>query len=335
MNLDRLDDALRDFQEAITNNPTDPVAFQARYLIGQCHLERDEIGQAEASWRKILDSRDLTPTAIEWRTALYSLGKLLYHTADQARRTLKPETAASQELNHDQQAALAVRFDDAILRLEEFRDRYPNATETVEVRFLLAQALQKSAEFPAIRWKSAETDDARNEFRRQMQERLERAIRELQQLQTLLQAALGAGQLDEAGQGMLRNCFFETANCLFLLGRYDAAIAAYSTSAGTKFCLATSPISALPITARRICRSPSFKRPSPRPFHATRARVPRASQAGRFLHRLRKFRGRSRLPSSFPRYCFAPSKVLHERSRFRTAITAALNRKSWKSPRTR
>jgi tetratricopeptide (TPR) repeat protein len=124
------------------------------------------------------------------------------------------------------------RFDDAIHRLEEFRDRYPNATETVEVRFLLAQALQKSAEFPALRRRTAETDNARNEFRRQMQERLERAIRELQQLQTVLQTLQSAGQLAESGQGMLRNCFFEIANCLFLLERYDAAIAAYSTSAG-------------------------------------------------------------------------------------------------------
>ena len=125
------------------------------------------------------------------------------------------------------------RFDDAILRLEEFRDRYPNSPETVEVRFLLAQALQKKPpNFRASRWKNAETDNARNEFRRQMQERLDRAIRELQQLQTLLQTLQGSGQLDESGQGMLRNCFFEIANCLFLLERYEAAIAAYSTSAG-------------------------------------------------------------------------------------------------------
>ena len=232
MNLERLDDALRDFQDAISNNPTDPVAFQARYLIGQCQLERDEIGQAEMSWRKILDSHDLTPTAIEWRTALYSLAKLLYDTADQARRQSKQVVLAGQDVSTDQQAAVMTRFDDAILRLEEFRDRYPNASETVEVRFLLAQALQKSAEFPAIRWKTAETDNARLEFRRQMQERLERAVRELQQLQTVLQTHQTAGQLDEAGQGMLRNCFFEIANCLFLLGRYEAAIAAYSTSAG-------------------------------------------------------------------------------------------------------
>ncbi|HEY2251701.1 MAG TPA: tetratricopeptide repeat protein, partial [Planctomycetaceae bacterium] len=106
MNLARLDDAMRDFQDAINNNPTDPVAFQARYLIGQCHFERDEIGQAEASWRKILDSQDLNPTAIEWRTALYSLGKLLYDTADQARRQAKQADLPGQDANTEKQAAL-------------------------------------------------------------------------------------------------------------------------------------------------------------------------------------------------------------------------------------
>src|SRR4029077_5390828 len=128
-------------------------------------------------------------------------------------------------------SALA-RFDDAILRLEEFRDRYPAAAETAEVRFLLARALQKSAEFPEARWKTAETDIPRSEYRRQMQERLERAIYELQGLQTLLLNRQASGQLDLPGQVRLRNCFFEIANCNFLLGRYEAAIAAYSTSAG-------------------------------------------------------------------------------------------------------
>jgi tetratricopeptide (TPR) repeat protein len=232
MNIGRLDDALRDFQEAIASAPTDPVAFQARLLIGQCHLEHDEIDQAERTWRMILESTDLTPTALEWRTALYSLGKLLYETAEIARRKSAQVVLTGQNINNDQQAQALARFDDAILRLEEFRDRYPSAAETAEVRFLLARALQKSAEFPEARWKSAETETARSEYRRQMQERLERAIHELQGLQTLLLGRQASGQLDPPGQVRLRNCFFEIANCNFMLGRYEAAIAAYSTSAG-------------------------------------------------------------------------------------------------------
>ncbi|HEY3969271.1 MAG TPA: tetratricopeptide repeat protein [Planctomycetaceae bacterium] len=233
INLGRLDDALRDFEDAISNNPTDPVSFQARYLIGRCYLERNEPELAELTWRKILDSQDLAPTAVEWRTALYSLGKLLYDTADLSRRKAGQLAAAGQEPTAEQQSVVMTRFDDAILRLEEFRDRYPAMAETVEVRFLLAQALQRSAEYPQSRWKTAETDNARHEFRRQMHERLDRAIRELQQLQTLLKSRQATGQLDEAGQGMLRSCFFDIPNCLFLLERYEKAIAAYSTYAGS------------------------------------------------------------------------------------------------------
>jgi len=232
MNMGRFDRALSDFEEAIAANPSDPVAFQARCLIGRCHLERDEIDQAERSWRDVLESTELTPTAVEWREALHALGKLLYDTAEMARRKSGQVVLTGLMPTSEQQVSELARFDDAILRLEEFRDRYPTAPETAEVRFLLARALQKSAEVPEARWKTAETDIARSEFRRQMHERLERAIRELTALQTLLLARQTAGQLDQPGQVMLRNSFFEIANCYFLLGRYDAAIAAYSTSAG-------------------------------------------------------------------------------------------------------
>ncbi len=232
MNIGRLDEALRDFQDAIAHNPTDPAAYQAQYLIGQCHLDRDEVDQAERIWRKMLESADLTPTAAEWRMALFSLGKLLYDSAELARRSAQQGALSGRTTTTEQQTAELARFDDAILRLEEFRDRYPAASESSEVRFLLARALQKSAEVFESRWKTAETDIARSEFKRQMQERLERAIRELRALETHLLTRQSAGQLDQAGQVMIRNCFFEVANCNFLLGRYEAAIFDYSTSAG-------------------------------------------------------------------------------------------------------
>ena len=179
MNIGRLDEALRDFQDAIAHNPTDPAAYQAQYLIGQCHLDRDEVDQAERIWRKMLESADLTPTAAEWRMALFSLGKLLYDSAELARRSAQQGALSGRTTTTEQQTAELARFDDAILRLEEFRDRYPAASESSEVRFLLARAPGKTPEVFEARWKTAETDIARSEFKRQMQERLERAIREL------------------------------------------------------------------------------------------------------------------------------------------------------------
>jgi tetratricopeptide (TPR) repeat protein len=235
MSLSQWDLALRDFQEVIAFNPSDPAAFQARYLIGQCHMERNEPEQAERIWRGILEAGELTPTALEWRRALYSLGKLLYDTAEIRRRKVVSGTDPKVHLTPEgltELAGAASRFDEAVLRLEEFRDRYPSADEALEVRFLRARALQKSAEFPQAKFLAAETDNARSEYRRQMHERLDQALGEFQQLQTLLLTRQSNSHLERQGQVMLRNCFFEIANCHFLRERYEEAIVAYSSSAG-------------------------------------------------------------------------------------------------------
>ena len=238
MNMDRMEDALRDFQQTLTAHPTDPAAFQARYLIGQCHFERNEIELAERSWRKILESADLAPTALEWRKSLFALGKLLYVSADFGRREsrsntpIKTVSAVQTADGAEQPSVIYTRLDESISKLEEFLDRYPTAQEAVEARFLLARCLQRSAELPQEKLKAAETDNARAEFRRQILEKLERAIQEYQKLQATLIALQTSEKLDTQGQMMLRNCFFETAHSYFSLGRYEEAIVAYGNGAG-------------------------------------------------------------------------------------------------------
>jgi tetratricopeptide (TPR) repeat protein len=226
LNMDRLD-----FQAVIAASPTDSAAFQARYLSGTCYLERNETERAEQAWRELLDSPDLTPEAQEWRQALYSLGKLLFDTAELLRRKEAAQRAAG-TVSSDHASLAQSRFDEANLRLEEFRDRYPDAPEISEVRFLLARSLQRSAEFPAERLRTSETENARVEYRRQMREKIDRAIREFQNLQMTLLSRLSEGTLDRLGKSMLRNCYFEIAQCYFSLERYEEAIAAYTAGAG-------------------------------------------------------------------------------------------------------
>lgn len=232
MDLGRFDEALRNFETTVTTYPTDPAAFQARYLIGQCHFERNDLDQAEKTWRRILESNDLTPNALEWRKSLYSLGKLLYFSADLALRRgqrLRSSNRAAEA--QDLFATGYLRLDDAILRLEEYYRRYPTAAESQEVRFLLAKSLQKSAELPGEKLKSAETENARAQYRKQVIERLERALHEYQQLQTELAASQGSGKLDRVGRALMRNCYTDTAHCYFSLGQYEEAIIAYGNSA--------------------------------------------------------------------------------------------------------
>ena len=235
MDLDRLkgdDNPLEHFRRVVENYRTDPAAFEAQYLIGKCHLERNEWQEAEASWRQILTSEALTPAANEWRLALFSLGRLLYHTAEM----LHSRSGDSQiDATPDERAQLIAdafgRWDEAITRLDEFLKRYPDADESIEATYLLAKALQKSTELPRQKLEEAETDLSRVELRRKMQELLTLAIAQFEALQVELNAIDSRGQLDELGKRMHRDSYFEIAHTHYALDNYSDAITAYSNAA--------------------------------------------------------------------------------------------------------
>jgi tetratricopeptide (TPR) repeat protein len=235
MDLDRLkgeDSPLEHFRRVVDNYRTDPAAFEAQYLIGKCHLERNEWQEAEASWRQILTSEALTPAANEWRLALFSLGRLLYHTAEMLHaQSVEPRT----NITPDEKAQLVAdafqRWDEAITRLDEFLKRYPDVNESIEARYLLAKALQKNTELPRRKLEEAETDLSRIELRRQMQELLTLAIAQFEVLQVELNEIESRGQLDELGKRMHRDSYFEIAHTHYALDNYSDAITAYSSAA--------------------------------------------------------------------------------------------------------
>jgi tetratricopeptide (TPR) repeat protein len=135
------------------------------------------------------------------------------------------------------------RWKEAIADLEQFIDRYPTAPEVREARYMLAKAWQRSAEGFEQSLKSAETENARTEFRRQKIQQLELAITEFNRLQIELRDDLEADRLNELGQTLLRNCSFEVAHTYYALGRFDDAIDAYS-SAATRYQLQAETLTA-------------------------------------------------------------------------------------------
>jgi len=248
MDLDRFDEALEEFQWAIDNYPTDSAAFEAQYVLGTCHLERDKPDLAEKAWREIITSGTLTPAAKQWQLALFSLGRLLYQTA--AVKKIKAESPRS-KLSEEQTAALLdeafSRWDESIRRLELFlafvaRDkRHPEAVQAqTEARYLLAKALRHSAELPQRKLESAVTENARLELRRTMQDLLGQARDEYRKLQTELLALEELDMLGELEQRVLRDCFFEVAHTYYALAsygidstgeNYEKAITAYASAA--------------------------------------------------------------------------------------------------------
>ena len=233
LDLGHSDLALKDFELVVKQAPTDPAAFQARFQIGQVYWEENQPDQAEVIWRGILQSPDLTPNALEWRKSLRAIGQLLFETADQKLRQLEM-TAGTQQSSEQQQALTQVysRLGEAVLRLQEYLERYPDSAECTETRYLLARSLQRQARYPELRLQAAETESARTEFRKQVDALLDRAVTELSMTQVKLLEQQAAGQLNKVGLVMLRNCHFELGHCQFALGRYPQAIEAYTKSVG-------------------------------------------------------------------------------------------------------
>jgi TolA-binding protein len=230
--LRRFEEALESFRRVISTYTTDPAWFDARYLTGKCQLELDHSQQAEKAWRQILGSNRLTPAAREWRLSLLSLGMLLYHTAH-ARKThaLSPQNADNPDRQRELLEEAYGRWDEAIILLNEYLVRYPESEEELQARYFLAKALQRSADRPKNRLHAAETENAREEIRRTIDDLLQKAVHEFRTLQTELLARDEADRLDALGRRMLRDCYYEIAHTYYELEDFSRAIVAYHGAA--------------------------------------------------------------------------------------------------------
>jgi tetratricopeptide (TPR) repeat protein len=232
LNLGDTDAALEQFQQVVAQFPTDHASFEARYLVGVCHLQRRELDLAEKVWRSVLSWPDLSPKALEWQQSLFALGRLLYETGDAQLR--EAELLENQERTGEAEIARSAafgRWSEAIASLDQYLQRYPDAASRYEARYMLAMAWQKSAVALERRFQVAETDNARIDLRSKIVARQEHALENFGQLQTDLRLLFEEDRLDELGQTMLRNCYFDLARTCFELGKYEEAISAYSSAA--------------------------------------------------------------------------------------------------------
>lgn len=239
LDLDRVDEAREHFERVVERHPSDPAAFEARYLIGICHREQDRLDQAEQVWREILTSDVLRPGtsdrpgAREWAWALLDLGRLLYDRGESAVSRERPsaETASTvADVSPELQKAFD-RWDESARRLDEFLRRYPDDPQALEARYLLAKVQQRRADLPRRKLQTVETDNARQELQRSRRELLRDAAAHYQRLQRELLRRDGEDRLDVLGRNMLRECHFEIAHTFFDLEQYQDAILAYSTAA--------------------------------------------------------------------------------------------------------
>ena len=230
LDLDRVKEADELFRRVSREFPNDPAVFDARLRLGDCAIELGHLDEAEKAWRNVLESSELTPDAQQWRLALFSLGRVLCHQADQiAAGAPRTNDAAAEAAARPSPLAEAwPKWDESARQLDEYVRRFPDSAESVEARYLLARALQRSAGQYLTQLGQAETENARQELQRAMDGRLEQANQHLQQLRTELLESSEVAPLGDFHARILASASFEVGHTFYALKKYEQAIVAYN-----------------------------------------------------------------------------------------------------------
>ena len=234
-------EAIEFLEECIESFPKDPHSYRARLVAAQAYTELGQLPRSRALLIGNLEHEGLEPSSIDWRESLFALGKthfregLLYETQsrldgvsgdnpERRKNALKPLEQA-----HD-------AFQQAILRLSEAVDRDalnqldPFRPETIEARYLVAEAQRQSAKLPLKRLSIVSIETTQNKLNDEIKTKLGAAASCYLALQQLLNQKQDQSSLTDSEQRILRNCYFARADVLYDLKLYEEAIKAYSTA---------------------------------------------------------------------------------------------------------
>lgn len=164
--------------------------------------------KAEGVLLRVVENNPLlTPDAEEFRQALFELAQLYYRTN---------------------------RFEEAVVRLEELTQRYPDDKRKGQLLFLMADSYRKSATRLGVRLEVADAADPKAgaldaaEAATARKQRLGKAKDLYDGVIELYRQSGAPSDLDKL---YLKLSHFYRADCLYDLGRYDDAINLYDTAA--------------------------------------------------------------------------------------------------------
>lgn len=200
---DRPAEAIQSLEECIEVHPRDPATFEGRLLASRAYGEQGKLDEAERLLLENLNGDALEPASNEWRASLFALGKLLYQSG---------------------------RYIEAIRRLEEAAERYPNAPEAPEIRYLAAEAYRRSALAVQQQATQEATAEGRLARRREWTQLLEKGLERFEQELNAMINRQDQRALSPLEESILRNCYFARGAVLFELGRYADAIQAYAST---------------------------------------------------------------------------------------------------------
>ena len=196
--------ALAPLRECMERHARDAASFKARLLAARAQFDLQDLPKAEKLLLANIENDQLTPASAEWRESLYALASL-YHYGR--------------------------RWSEAVRLLEEALERYPQAPQAVESRYLIAHAYGQLAAEARAKYEQAASESTRLVHAREMNQLLQMAIVRYDEAIDALLDRGEAAELSEVEQRVLRNCYFAKGAALADVGRHDEAIQVYSTAA--------------------------------------------------------------------------------------------------------
>jgi tetratricopeptide (TPR) repeat protein len=233
--LGEIDESLKPLLECLERHPKHPRSYRARLVASRAYLEKDLLDRAKTLLSENLHNDELTPKSVEWRDSLFELGRVHFREGvklgSQSRRQpvgimdSKARRAALRQLEKAEEA-----HHQAIEALREAVQRYPDAGQAIEARYLMAESYRRAAERPRWQRTMATIETKRMALTHQIRQELQSALAVYESLLDLLNQRQDQTGLSAFERGVMRNCYFARADVEFNLERYQQAIAAYSSA---------------------------------------------------------------------------------------------------------
>lgn len=207
------DKAIAAYQRNQFRYPQSLAASKSAVPLAQAYVARgpESYGRAEAVLIGVVDNNPMiTPDSQEFRLGLFELVQLYHRTA---------------------------RYEEAINRLQEFCERYPNDEKLTQLWFLMADSYRKSAaaiDPNAIAAKNATasaTDAPPVDPVEAINARRQRLESSLSYYDRIIENWRGRTPVRDVDKLQLKLANFYRGDCLYDLGRYAEAVTAYDTAA--------------------------------------------------------------------------------------------------------
>lgn len=233
--LNNLEASLVALRELLRDDPKHPLSYRARLVMHEVFVEQNKYAEARKMLVENLEHEALTPQSIEWRDSLFALAEMLYRQGLELEATSRDQGVDNENeelrkpgLKSLEQAAQVLH--EAILKYTEALARYPDAPQSYEARYLLAECYRQAAKWPRKKMPGVTIETTRASLTRQMHEELHAAQKLYHQLIDDLNAKADQQPLTQRERDLLRNAYFLKADALFELGKYEEAIHAYSSA---------------------------------------------------------------------------------------------------------